>query len=99
MFSLFRKSDSAESFIWTDGSFKAVIHSEKKKELRIEYVDYCDNSVSFTFKGVEDVLINDPSYCVGSEHKRTGDKKRIELEDDDATVLSFNYDTVETEAK
>ena len=95
MFSLFRKTDAAEDFIWTDGNFKSVTHSEKTKELKIEYIDYTETEVTFNFKGVDDLEMNDPVYCLGSDHKLLKGKKRIELNDDEDVILSFIYETVE----
>jgi hypothetical protein len=95
MFDIFRQKDAAESFIWTDGKFEDVSYSEMKREVTIDYIDYCSNRSCFTFLGVDRFVMTDPVYCIRSSHKTDAGKKRLELSDDDGVVVSFRYDTVQ----
>lgn len=95
MFSMFGKKDAAESFTWSDGEFESVRLSDEKRELTIEFVDYCSTRFRFAFFGVDQFVMNDPVYCVRSSHTINGRRRKLELSDDDGVVVSFHYETVQ----
>lgn len=90
----FQSEEAAESFIWSDGKFLEVVHSEEKKELRIVFTDYCDKRFRFLFSSVAEVAIADAVYCVKADHSTASGKKQISFHDDDGIVLSFRYSSV-----
>jgi hypothetical protein len=91
MFGLFRRRDVAEGFIWSDGEFLGVAFSEEKKELSVDFIDYCERRSRFVFRGVEQIQISEPVYCVRSQHSFVDGVKKLRLFDDDGIVLSFCY--------
>jgi hypothetical protein len=95
MFDIFRQKDAAELFIWTDGKFEDVSYSETKREVAIDYTDYCSNRSRFTFFGCDQFVMTDPVYCIHASHTKVGDKRKLELSDDDGVVVAFCYDTVQ----
>ena len=95
MSALFQKKNVAESFTWTDGKFESIDFSDERRELRIDFTDYCSNRYRFIFCDVDELVVSDPVYCIHSSHPHEAGKKKLVLKDDDGIVISFRYATVQ----